>query len=514
MLLTKTKIVTYSHGLIVYPGSQAARRALTAYCVDNLAEWEYVKQPPTWKAVRQIKRVFAGATRTRSEYRFHRNALEDVLRCLDRAGIVRSSILFEEKAAPVPVEVDLTMYTDKEALDYQVGLIEYLSRRDVKIKVTNLQTGKGKTFSALSAMSNIGVRTIIQLRGGYVNRWLDDLEAMFRFKKGELLVVRGSAALISIINQAKAGDFNAKVVVITNKTLHGLFKEHESNPEENMYGCSPEELYALLGVGLRIIDEVHEDYHFNFRADIYCNIESSIHLSATLETEDTFKRYLYDVALPPDNWYRGIEYDAYIKVIALQYNFKRPSTIEQVRLSERGSDMYSHGAYEKSIIAQPELLRNYLEIIRDPIQKYYIADWKAGEKCLVFCYLVEFVEMVTQYLQEFYHDLRVMSYVAGTDDIVLKKADIIVSTIGSCGTAIDIPGLKTSLLTQSVKKLEANEQIKGRLRKPRPPLDFVPTFLYLYNGSIPKHVEYHEAKVAQFRGKVSCHAMQNMPIHL
>lgn len=483
------------------------------YCY-NLIQWEWTKKPPSWRPIKVPNKVYAAATRNRDEFRFHRNLFEEVIQHLDGYGVRRSSIQFEELPAVDALPVEFPLNDDVIPRDYQVGLIDYLAQPDQTIKVTDLQTGKGKTLSALCAMTKVGLRTVIQLRGGYVSRWIDDLEGLFDFKKGEVLVIRGRDALMSLINMAKADDLDAKVIIITNKTLYKFFVEHETNTDDNYYDCKPEQLYPLLRAGLRIVDEVHEDYHLSFRADIYCHVPTSIHLSATLITEDTFRRRMYDIALPRDCWYTGIEYDKYIISYALFYQNDGDRN-RFIRTSERGQDTYSHGAYEKSILKHKEMLANYLEIIRWPIQKFYIEDnWQAGQKCIVFCYLVEFCEVLRDYLKKHYPELDVQEFVAETSEDVLKKADVIVSTIKSAGTAQDIPDLKTSILTHAVRKKEANIQTLGRLRKLKRWPDTTPIFVYLNNTSIETHLKYHEAKVEIFNPLVLSQRVDHIPIKL
>jgi superfamily II DNA or RNA helicase len=461
-----------------------------------------------------MKKVYAGATRDRKEFRFHRNLFKDLMQHLQAYGLRTSNMDIVDKPPTEPLRVTFPVNEDVVPRDYQVGLIDFLGDFSLRTKVTNLQTGKGKTLSALMAMVKIGMRTAIQLRGGYVSRWIDDLEGLFGFKKGDILVIRGRDALLSLINMAKADDLQAKVIIITNKTLYKLFEEFEKDGSDNYYGIRPEELYDLLRAGLRIVDEVHEDYHLSFRTDIYSNVSSSIHLSATLDTEDVFRRQMYDIALPQQYWYKGVEYDKYIQSYAMFYATTSES-LPKLKLSERGQDSYSHGAYEKSILRQKVLKDTYLEICRYPIQRFYIEDdWQGGQKCIVFCYLVEFCVVLRDYLRGIYPELDIREFVAETDEKVLKEADIIVSTIKSAGTAQDIPDLKVSVLTQAVRKKEANIQTLGRLRKLKRWPNVTPVFVYLNNTSIETHTKYHEAKKEIFQGKVLSQREEHIPLRL
>jgi galactitol-specific phosphotransferase system IIB component len=499
-----TKILVYSHGICVIPKDFAVKRVLLAYCY-GMAQWEIVKSPPDWKPRREMKRVFAGATKDRREFRFHRNQLDDLLLHFEASGIRRNQIEIDYLPVPAGKEVDFTDNLLPEPREGQPRIIDHLAQPDEPIKITNMQTGKGKTYTALSAMARIGRRTVVQLRGGYVDRWIDDIVPLFKFKKrGDLLVVRGRDALISIINQAKNKDLDAKIIIITSKTLYAFLQEYENNPEENIYGIRPEELYDLLEVGLRIIDEVHEDYHLNFRSDIYCNIRSTIYLSATLITDDPFRRRMYDIALPADKWV-ALDYDAYVVAQAMMHGMYKPGSVQTTM---RGRDSYSHGAYEQSILKNKTLLDNYLKIIERSFSEdfFVTTPYERGQKAIIFCYLTDMCAVVAKYLKRRFTDLDIEVYISETDSSVLKTADIIVSTVESAGTAQDIKGLKVVSLTRAMNKLEKNEQVKGRLRKMSGDWATIdPILNYLVNYTVPKHVEYHENKMTQWKGKVKDH---------
>ena len=79
------------------------------------------------------------------------------------------------------------------------------------------------------------------------------------------------------------------------------------------------------------------------------------------------------------------------------------------------------------------------------------------------------------------------------------ESDIRVSTLGSSGTAIDIPGLRCVILTISVRSIQSNEQVMGRLRKlPDRDVKF-----YAWNAAnVPKQVEYQKQRIELLRDKV------------
>ena len=140
-------------------------------------------------------------------------------------------------------------------------------------------------------------------------------------------------------------------------------------------------------------------------------------------------------------------------------------------------------------------------MITSVVQTTYIKRRKEGHRMLFFAASVDMCKVIAAHLKGILPGLKISSYTADDDYEVLLDNDISVSTLGSSGTGVDIPGLTTVLMTTSVGSRQANSQAVGRLRElPWP--DITPEFLYLVCQDIPKQMEYHERKVDNLRDKV------------
>lgn len=515
MIQSKTKFVVYSHGVLIYPGNNTAKEALLEYSY-TLAQYSFQKKPPTWRMQKVITKVYASWNKTRTEFRFHVNLLDDLFKALDYKGIKRNMIEVEHMKPSMGDPIDFTKNSLHTLRDYQNPIADHLSVPNIPIKVTNLQTGRGKTLIALTAMSRLGVRTAINLRGGYVDRWIPDLKEFFNLGKGELLVIRGRDALLSLINMAVSKDPDldrVKVIIFTSKTIYNYIKEFDLDPNNFIYQVRPENLYEVLGVGLKIVDELHEDYHLNFKSDIYSNVANGIYLSATLDTKDPFRNRMYNIAHPPDTWLAA-EYDAYVEVRAKNYTMV---DLDSVRTTQRGDVKYSHTAYEASILENPTLRENYCKIIYESFAYEFFTEspYEPGQKAMIFCSTVDMCNVVRDYLLTKTVDLTVEVFVAGVPTKILLHSDIVVTTVESAGTAVDVKGLKVVCLTRALDKFEKNEQIKGRLRKMSPPWEDVrPILIYLNNVLVEKHMTYHSNKLKFWKKLVHSHKTYTLETRL
>jgi len=121
---------------------------------------------------------------------------------------------------------------------------------------------------------------------------------------------------------------------------------------------------------------------------------------------------------------------------------------------------------------------------------------------------------VQKYLQKKFPTLVIGRYVSGDKMSVFEESDIIISTVLSAGTAVDIKNLRVGLMTTAINSQQSNEQTLGRTRRLKDWPDVTPEFLYFVSTSIDKHVRYHEAKVSAFSGKVLYHGTEQAPINV
>jgi hypothetical protein len=231
---------------------------------------------------------------------------------------------------------------------------------------------------------------------------------------------------------------------------------------------------------------VHQDFHLNFKIDLYTNVPRSISLSATLTSNDRFMEEVYHIAYPDDSRFQGMVYHRYVAAKAMMYSFQFPN-----KLRFKNAGRYSHHVFEQSIMKYPKVLDGYLNLINLEVQSNYIGDRTDGQKCLIFCASIDLCTIVTNYLKKKYPQLDVRRYVEDDPYENVMEADIIVSTMLSAGTALDIPNLITVIMTTAMSSKAGNIQGFGRLREiPGVKLRFI----YFVCQQIGKQVQYHEEK--------------------
>lgn len=359
------------------------------------------------------------------------------------------------------------------------------------------------TFISQYSMNKLGWRTAIHFKGGYVARWRDDLEDTFSFDKGEFLIVKGAKDMIALQKMALEGVLKAMVIIITTGTMREYIKDYEeSNGKSKKYPIKPMDFYPALGIGLRVSDEFHLEFHNSFRIDLYTHVPRSLALSATMVSSDAFKNRMYDIACPVNQRNDGGAYKVYIGVTEVKYHMD-----PDIELRHMGGQGYSHTTYEESIMRHKGILKSYLKIVEAAIYNRFIQYREDGQKALVFFATVDLCTVFVERLKKLYPELDIVRYAASTGDSYddILEADITVSTLGSAGTAIDIPNLRCSFMTTAIDSRQSNEQALGRTRPLKDWSDVTPEFVYFSCIEIEQHGKYSNNKRAFFKGRVVYH---------
>lgn len=448
-------------------------------------------------------RVFATATKDRSEFRFHINYLSDFLRLLKQKGYgteveaVSRRVLVEEEPFYEPAKVQTVKIKDYFVpKPDQVGAIKYLKTFDQghRTKLLALRTGAGKSYSAMQAAEDLGVRNVYLMRPAFMDNWIKNFVKTYEQGTEGNVMVQGRSQLQTLLQLAVDGDLNYDNIVISNKTFQYWLKDYEDFGEKMLdmgWPATPDKFTELLGAGILTIDELHLDFHLNYKIFLYTHVNVSFAMTATLETRDPFLSAVYERVQPFRERYQSKSFNLYIEAFAYMYQFENMSNVQT---SEHGSDDYSHNAFERWIMRDKDRMEGYFEMINSLVQTDYLNVRSPGESMLIFCSSVKMCQLLSEWLQKRYKEEIVEYFIAGGDYTEnFLNASIVVSTTGKSGTAVDKEGLRTAVLTISLDSIAGNLQAMGRLREM--PSGNTPRFIYFVCKDIDKHVKYHQNKL-------------------
>ena len=494
------KIEVNSHNFAVQVLTHKGRELCYSFAKKFL-EWGW--ESKGGRNSRVVKQTYASSNSSRTIFRFHRNTYDDFIAMLNDRGLYSN---FYEVSYSDDYEAVDAEFIIKEGItprDYQLAAIEYLEQPTPINKILELRTGLGKTLISQFVIAKLGKRVACVIRPQYIEKWISDFKTNYsNITDDDIVVIQGSKALRLLIEKAISGDLTEKIILISTSTFRNwitLYEEKESDLIDLGYACAPDKLFEILKVGLRLIDECHQEFHFFFKLDTYTHVPKSISLSATLINKNDFIVNMYETMFPRKHRMAKLAANNFINVFAMHYYLRKP---EKVRTSYHGSKNYSHNAFEESILRHYPTKMNYFNLVDFLVQIGYIKNKKDNEKLLIYASTVDMCTQLTDYLKGKYPNLSVKRYVDDDPYENVINSDIRVSTIGSAGAALDINGLSCVIMTIAVDSLQANAQAVGRLRYR---LGDKTEFYYLVADNVPKHVQYHIGKKLQFKELTKTH---------
>lgn len=506
------KINVYSHHFVLSQ-VQSIGQGIVESFAKQYVQLGLVKQGR--KFIRAPIKVFAARVCNSMgrvhEYRFHINQFNDFMKHLSNMQVLPHVYEMVKNEVHSGLDVHLNVLAKWILRDYQVPVVDYLiSEKPCYIKLLETQTGSGKSLMSVYGLSKLSKRFVIIIKPMYIDKWKSDLKEILGLTKDEVTVVQGAPDLMSLITSAKDGTLESKAIIISNRTLQSWLKTYEKTGDCTHlgYDCNPAELFQILDAGVRLIDEVHQDFHLNFKIDLYTNVSHSISLSATLKADDPFLNRMYEMTYPREIRYAGLAYNKYAYAYSWVYQVKDPL---KIRTTEWGSTVYSHHAFERSVMNNRDVIRDYLNMIVKSIEQFFLQKYVKGDRLLIYCASIQLCTIVTERLCKEYPNLVTKRYVEDDSYENLMEADVSVSTLLSAGTGVDIPGLTTVILTTAISSSQSNIQGFGRLRKlPDKKLQFV----YFVCSDIPKHLEYHYKKRDMLQSMTLGYSSVNYPIVL
>lgn len=354
------------------------------------------------------------------------------------------------------------------------------------------------TFTALKAVELIGYRTLIVVPAMYADKWYSDVLETFDTDKKNVLYLKGAKSLSAAFKLAAADELPQEFLITTSTTIQIFLRNYEMEKHISLErDPHPEKMYEELGVGVRIVDELHKNIHLNIKMDLYSNIYKTIGLSATLQASNPFINKMTDMAYPIRDRYQGLAYVRYIDVFALEYRFAQG---EKVRCKGSKGE-YSHVVFEQWLMRNPKLLDNYTNMILDYVDQEFIKPRKPEHTSIVFAATIDYCTHLTACAKARWPDLDVARYIGEDDYSRLMEAELVFSTVLSAGTAVDKYGLTDVFMSTSIDSIQSNEQAMGRLRELKQWPDITPRFHYFFAGNIEKQVLYHERKKLLFQHK-------------
>lgn len=504
--MLKLRIETYSHHFTAEVLDESVRDIIKLFLKGNLHFFNKID----WKgrSQRELRARYYATSYDKSIVRLFIGQLESFKIHLQAHGVTDEHIEYINHEVDISKCDNIKFDIDPSFTlrDIQNEAIEYTLNGSSPIKIVEMKTGEGKSLVSLKVASILNSRIVMVIKAAYIDKWIRDIEKDTDISPKEICKINGMSSLKSILDMGVNGEIPYKAILISTATFRNFLVQYEHMPEEDFlvnYPCRPQDYMQVLGAKVLLLDEGHQEFHFLFKLFLYTHCKLSLTTTATLVPDDPFIRKMANLVYPPYDKYQPDTHAPYIDIVSMKYQF-----LNTDKLSYKGPQGYSHVMLEQSIMKSESRLQHYLEMISSIVKKEYIPKYQKGRKCIIFVSTVDMTTKLSEHLKGVYEELDIRRYVSEDDYANLLEPDIRVTTLGSAGTAHDIPGLYLSILTVALNSSQTNKQGIGRLR-PLP--DIHPVFYFLSCKQIDSHLFYLRNKRDLYKDKLLTYSDVDYP---
>lgn len=327
--------------------------------------------------------------------------------------------------------------------------------------------GFGKTFCASVGMCTFNAKTlIITHRDSLRKQWFNSLYDKTGMSNKHVHEICSSAELYDIA--CNRHDFDYDVYLMTHATFRAGLKRIGSLKKAM-------NISKNLKIGMKIIDEAHLEFKDTILMDFVFNVARNIYLTATdgrsSKEENSIFRHVFskatfykkrssDMKNTPTKW---VEYSL------IELNTQCPVFIYKYRVA--GGRGMNPATYGKWVIQRDKKQTHFkccVELLRDIFNKDHLS------KVIVFMPLIDlcdefayFCNNQLNYDDSFDYEVNIKtinSKNTKSENEYNKRADVIVTTIGSCGTGTDIPGITAVISCSPFRSPITARQVFGRIR--------------------------------------------------
>lgn len=340
----------------------------------------------------------------------------------------------------------------KEALSFMLGAKTYHKVNKTKSQLSvNLNTGVGKTYCSVATIAYLNIRSIIITSSiNWLEQWKKCICDYTNTKPNEVYFLTGTPSILSLLKK----DISKYKFILAS---HATIKSYGDK-----YGWDKvTELFKYMRIGLKFYDEAHLNFDNMCKIDYYTNTFKTYYVTATPARSDKDENFIYQLYFKniPSIDLFDEDNDPHTKYIAMTYNSRpTPQEISECK-NKYGLDRNKYTDY----LLKKENYYKMLTVILDLALK--------GEgKTLIYIgtnnAILKTRDWILENYPELHNSVGVYTSIVSEEEKQLQlHKKIILSTTKSCGAAMDIKGLKmTVVIAEPFKSEVLARQTLGRTR--------------------------------------------------
>lgn len=327
--------------------------------------------------------------------------------------------------------------------------------------------GFGKTFCTSVGVCKFKVKAmIIMHRDSLRNQWMKSLYNMIGLRDNDVHEITSSDELYQIAHNKHNFDYD--IYLMTHATFRaGLKKIGNIKDASN--------ISKNLKIGFKIIDEAHLEFRSTLMIDFTFNVCRNLYLTATDGRSSKDENSIFKHVFSNAEYYKKNQLSntgmpsKWVEYCMVEINTHCKPNIYRFKVNgKRGMNPASYGKW----VIQYDKNKSHFKVCKELLRMIYERDGNA--KVLIFMPLIDLCQELAHYCimelnydETFEYDLNIKtinSHNTKMENERNKRADVIVTTIGSAGTGTDIPGISAVICCSPFYSRITAIQVFGRLR--------------------------------------------------
>lgn len=377
-------------------------------------------------------------------------SVREVLNDLATDSIVEVKVVnksFETKSGR---DVEIEMKPGVGAInEHQINSISFLLNKDDKQKFLNIDTGYGKTFCTIKAISSLGkVAMIIMANSNLMKQWISALKKFTKIKDNEIETISGRDTFERAIKKRN----DCKIYICSTQTMSIMADEGKL-----------QDFVDTCGIGVKVIDEAHEMMNAVADIDMGCDVYYNFYLTATPERSDTRENIVYNRITKTFSKFGAYTADIsqYVHVKNVYINTHPSAWHIRICNTKNG---FSAILYEKFLFKN-DRKKTFIYLICKYIASKILKSDPDGKVLILLSIRDDINEIARLFKNN--DQINCGIFTNDTDHEHKQKElnkNIILSTLKSSGAGMDIKNLRCIINFIPFKSVVLLHQLMGRLR--------------------------------------------------
>lgn len=354
----------------------------------------------------------------------------------------------------------------KDCIDFLTAREKYAGVAGYSQQALVLQTGFGKTYCMVNAIISMRVKALIVTTQDKIKyQWIKTFKEKTDIPEDRLIDIKGSSVMEDIMDGKHSEGY---IFFINHMTLLSFLKNN--GPDEF------HEFFKTLRIGIKVYDEAHLCFRNALLTDYFSDTVRTYYLTANFTRSDDKEAYLYNKCFASVYKYRvKSELAETSSAASRKHILYYPTTYRSNPPASWQKKCDTYKGFSAAIFAMWAFDYDPNETLMQAILDRFEEAKKHKGKILITVPKIDAIKKVYEALTKDPNilDGRTVATIHSKNkkednERAKKDADVIISTIRSCGTGVDINGLRSIINAEPFSSQITANQLSGRLREYSP----------------------------------------------